>query len=77
MNRPGRGLRRAAAAGLASAVAAATLAGPALAGAQGAARGPVVKLVVAQNSITLQSFRGQVFLATGVYAASLGSRASA
>jgi hypothetical protein len=73
MHRPGRGLRQAAVAGLASAVAAATLAGPALAGAQGAARGPVVKLVVAQNSITLQSFRGQVFLDPGVYAASLGS----
>ena len=39
MNRPGRGLRRAAAAGLASAVAAATLAGPALARTQAAAAG--------------------------------------
>ena len=73
MNRPGRGLRRAAAAGFASAVAAATLAGPALAGAQAAAHGPVVKLIVAQNSITLTSFRGQVFLDPGVYVASLGS----
>ena len=73
MDRPGRGLRRAAAAGLASAVAAATLAGPALAGTQAAARGPVVKLVVAQNSITLTSFRGRVYLDPGVYVASLGS----
>src|SRR5215472_2823490 len=73
MNRPGRGLRRAAAAGFASAVAAATLAGPAPAGAQAAAPGPVVKLVVAQNTLTLSSFRGQVFLDPGVYVASLGS----
>jgi Lysyl oxidase len=73
MNRPGRGLRRAAAAGLASAVAAATLAGPALARTQAAAQGPVVKLIVAQNSITLTSFRGRVYLDPGVYAASLGS----
>ena len=73
MNRPGRGLRRAAAAGFASAVAAATLAGPAMARAQAAAHGPVVKLVVAQNSITLPSFRGRVFLDPGVYVASLGS----
>ena len=73
MNGPGRGLRRAAAPGFALAVAAATLAGPALAGTQGAAPGPVVKLVVAQNSITLPSFRGQVVLDPGVYVASLGS----
>jgi hypothetical protein len=73
MNRPGRGLRRAAAAGFASAVVAASLAGPAQAGAQAAAQGPVVKLVVAQNSITLSSFRGRVYLDPGVYVASLGS----
>jgi hypothetical protein len=73
MNRPGRGLRGAAAAGFALAVAAAGLAGPALAGTQAAAPGPVVKLIVAQNSITLESFRGRVFLDPGVYAASLGS----
>src|SRR5215470_10798476 len=73
MNRSGRGLRRAAAAGFASAVAAAALAGPAMARAQAAAHGPVVKLVVAQNSITLSSFRGRVFLDPGVYVASLGS----
>ena len=73
MNRPGRGLRTTAAAGLTSAVVAATLAGPALAGTQGATQGPVVKLVVAQNSITLSSFRGRVFLDPGVYVASLGS----
>ena len=73
MNRPGRGLRRAAAAGLASAVAAATLAGPALAGTQAAAQGPVVKLIAAQDRITLTSFRGRVYLDPGVYAASLGS----
>jgi lysyl oxidase len=73
MNRPGRGLRRTAAAGFASAVAAASLAGPAQAGAQAAVQGPVVKLIVAQNSITLSSFRGRVFLDPGVYVASLGS----
>src|SRR5262245_55376268 len=73
MTRLGRGRRRAAAAGFASAVAAAALAGPALAGAQAAAQGPVVKLIAAQNSITLSSFRGQVLLDPGVYVASLGS----
>jgi Lysyl oxidase len=73
MHRSGRGLRRAAAAGFASAVAAAALAGPAMARAQVAAHGPVVKLVVAQNSVTLSSFRGRVFLDPGVYVASLGS----
>jgi len=73
MNRPGRGLRRAAAAGFASVVAVATLAGPAQAGTQAAAQGPVVKLIVAQNNVTLPSFRGRVFLDPGVYVASLGS----
>jgi len=43
------------------------------AGTQGAAKGPVVKLVVAQNSITLSSFRGRVYLDPGVYVASFGS----
>src|SRR5215467_12350481 len=73
MHRAGRGLRRAAAAGFASAVAAASLAGPAQVGAQAAVQGPVVKLVVAQKSITLSSFQGRVFLDPGVYVASLGS----
>ena len=73
MNRPGRGLRRAAAVGFVLAVAAATLAGPARAGTQAAAHGPVVKLIVAQNNITLPSFRGRVFLDPGVYVGSLGS----
>ena len=73
MRRPGRGLRCAAAAGFALAVAAASLAGPALAEAQAAAQGPEVKLIVAQNSITLSSFRGRVYLDPGVYVASLGS----
>ena len=43
--------------------------------AAGAARaaGPVVKLIAAQNSITLTSSRGRVYLDPGVYAASLGS----
>jgi hypothetical protein len=57
-------------------VAAAALTGTAAAsaaGTQGAARGPVVKLVVAQNSITLPSFQGRVYLDPGVYVASLGS----
>jgi len=43
------------------------------AGTQAAAHGPVVKLIVAQNSITLPSFRGRVYLDPGVYVASLGS----
>src|SRR5262245_17165660 len=73
MNRPGRGLRRAAAVGFVLAVAASTLAGPARAGTQAAAHGPVVKLIVAQNNITLPSFRGRVFLDPGVYVGSLGS----
>jgi hypothetical protein len=47
--------------------------GPALAGTQAAAQGPVVKLIAAQNSITLTSSRGPVYLDRGVYAASLGS----
>ena len=83
MIRPGRGPRRATAAGIASAVAAAALAGPALAGpalagpalagTQAVTPGPVVKLIVAQHSITLPSSRGRVYLDPGVYAASLGS----
>ena len=64
-----------AAAGLSLAVATAPgmLACPALAGTRAAAAGPVVKLIVAQNSITLPSFRGRVYLDPGVYAASIGS----
>ena len=68
-----------AAAGLSLAVTAApgmptaTLAGPALAGTHAAGQGPVVKLIAAQNSITLTSSRGRVYLDPGVYAASLGS----
>jgi hypothetical protein len=57
-------------------VAAAALAGTAAAsavGTQAAAPGPVVKLVVAQSSVTLPSVRGRVYLDPGVYAASLGS----
>jgi hypothetical protein len=57
-------------------VAAAALPGTAAASAAGtpaAAQGPVVKLVVAQNDITLTSFRGRVYLDPGIYAASLGS----
>jgi hypothetical protein len=56
--------------------AAAALPGTATAGAAGtqaAAQGPVVKLIAAQNSITLPSFRGRVYLDPGVYVASLGS----
>jgi len=57
-------------------VAAAVVAGTAAAGAAGtqaAAHGPVVKLIVAQKSITLESFRGRVYLDPGVYVASLRS----
>ncbi len=57
-------------------VAAAAMPGTAAAsaaGTQAAAKGPVVKLIVAQNSITLPSFRGRVYLDPGVYVASLGS----
>src|SRR5262249_34638870 len=42
-------------------------------GGQAAVQGRVVKLVVAQHSITLSSFRGRVYLDPGVYVASLGS----
>ncbi len=73
MKRPRRGLRRAAAAACAPAITAAMLAAPALAGTQAAAPGPVVKLIAAQNSITVQGFQGRVFLDAGIYVASLGS----
>jgi hypothetical protein len=73
MNRPRRGLRRAAAAGFASVAAAATLAAPALAGTQTGTQGPTVQLTAAQTSITTSSFRGQVFLDPGIYVTSLGS----
>jgi hypothetical protein len=40
---------------------------------QAAAAGPVIKLVAAQNKITVGSFNGQVFLDPGIYVASLRS----
>jgi Lysyl oxidase len=70
------GLRCAAVAVSGLALAATTLAGTAAAGAGTAARaaaGPVVKLVAAQNEITVGSFNGQVFLDPGIYVASLKS----
>jgi hypothetical protein len=73
MNRPRRGLRRTSVLGLASAVMAATLAGPALAGTQATPQGPTVRLVAAQKDITVQSSGGQVILDPGIYVASLGS----
>ena len=73
MSRPGRGLGRAAAAGFAVAVAAATPAGPALAGTQAAGQGPVVKMIAAQNNITVARYGRQVYLDPGIWVASLGS----
>ena len=52
---------------------AATLAGPALAGAQATPQGPTVRLVAAQKDITVQSSGGQVILDPGIYVVSLGS----
>jgi hypothetical protein len=53
---------------------AAVLAGPALANASASTvAGPTLKLTVAQNSITVPSFRGRVFLDPGIYLTSLGS----
>jgi hypothetical protein len=64
--------RRAAVAGFASVIAAGTLAGPALAGTN-PAPGPAVKLIAAQHSITVPSYRGQVLLDAGIWVAALGS----
>src|SRR5262245_43219431 len=47
-----------------------TVSGAAAAGAA-PAPGPVVKLIVAQNTITVQSFRGRVFFNPGIWVASL------
>jgi Lysyl oxidase len=69
-------LRCAAAAVSGITLAATALTGAATAGAGTAARpaaGPVIKLVVAQNQLTLGSFQGQVFLDPGIYVASLRS----
>jgi Lysyl oxidase len=60
-------------------LAATTLAGPAAAAARAgtaghaASTGPVIKVVAAQNKITVGSFRGRVFLDPGIYVASLKS----
>jgi len=72
MKRPRRGIRRTSVLGVASAVMAAALAGPALAGTQ-ATKGPTVKLVAAQKDITVQSLGGAVILDPGIYVVSLGS----
>src|SRR5712691_1526425 len=58
-------------------LAATTLAGTALAGpdtaVHAASAGPVIKMVAAQNKITVGSFRGRVFLDPGIFVASLKS----
>ncbi len=73
MKRPRRVLRRASVLSLASAVIAATLAGPALANTQTTPQGPTVKLVATANNLTVQSFGGTVILDPGIYVVSLGS----
>jgi hypothetical protein len=73
MKQPERKLRSAVAAGFALALAAGILTGPALADVQAIPRGPTVKLVVAQNDITAESYRGYVFVDPGIYVTSLGS----
>jgi hypothetical protein len=73
MKRPRRRLRRAFVPSLVSAVMAAMLTGPALAGTQATPPGPTVKLVAVQNSVTASSFGGLVILDPGIYVTSLGS----
>jgi hypothetical protein len=69
-----RGRLRGAAVVLAGlALTAPVMAMPAQAAAQPAAQGPTVKLIVAQKTISLPRFGGQVFLDPGVWVASLGS----
>jgi hypothetical protein len=68
-----RALSRASALGSAAAVTAATLTGPALAGARAAPQGPTVKLVATANSVTVPSYGGVVMLDPGIYVTSLGS----
>jgi len=69
-----RGRLRGAAVVLAGlALAAPVMTAPAQAAAQSQAQGPTVKLVVAQKTVSLPRFDGQVFLDPGVWVASLGS----
>jgi hypothetical protein len=69
-----RGRLRGAAAVLAGlALAAPIMTVPAQAAVQSAAQGPTVKLMVAQKTISLPRYGGQVFLDPGVWVASLGS----
>jgi Lysyl oxidase len=76
MKRPSRGLRSAGAAIAGLGLVAATVPGVALAAAAAArpaAQGPTVKLIAAQNTITVPKFGRQVFVDPGIWAASLGS----
>ena len=78
MRRPRRGLRTAATAIAGLGLVVATIQAPALAEARPtagtrSATGPTVKLIVAQNTITLPSFGGRVFFDPGIWVASLGS----
>ncbi len=74
MRRPRRGLRSAATAIAGLGLVAATAPGASLASARQADQGPTVKLIVAQNVITVQKQGKQrVFLDPGVWVASLGS----
>src|SRR5215472_16090903 len=74
MRRPRGGLRSAATAIAGLGLVAATIPGAALASARQAGQGPTVKLIAAQNVITVPKFGKQrVFLDPGIWVASLGS----
>lgn len=57
----------------AAGLAAAAVCGPVTAAGAAPATGPEVKLIVAQNSITVPRFGHQVYLDPGIWVASLGS----
>jgi hypothetical protein len=74
MRRPRRGVRSGAVAIAALGLVTATVPGAVLASARQVGQGPTVKLIAAQNIITVQKFGKQrVFLDPGVWVASLGS----
>jgi hypothetical protein len=68
-----RGLHGAAVVLAGLALTAPVMTAPAQAAVQSTAQGPTVKLIVAQKTISVPSFGGQVFLDPGVWVASLGS----
>jgi hypothetical protein len=73
MRRQRRGLRSAATAIAGLGLVAATFPGVVQAATRPAAAGPTVKLIAAQNVITVPRFGGMVFLDPGIWVASLGS----